>query len=238
MVTRSFAIRAFLILVLALPCTHLYAAALQVSPVSVEVTAPGATATLSLHNESDKTLNAQVRVFRWTQVDGVDKLVPTQDVVASPPLVSLKGNAKYSIRIVRVSKQPVVGEESYRLMIDELPAPVTGAATINIVLRYSIPVFFIAAGATAPKVSWRLQSKNGRPYIVATNEGDRHIRLAKLKVQDVRGAAAYFGDGLAGYVLGRSSFSLAVPASAKGFGGGVSASISALTNNGPFEGKP
>jgi fimbrial chaperone protein len=46
------------------------AASLQVSPVSVEVPAPGAAATITLRNEGSNPLNAQIRVFRWSQVNG------------------------------------------------------------------------------------------------------------------------------------------------------------------------
>jgi fimbrial chaperone protein len=211
---------------------------LQVAPVLVEIPIPGATATLRLRNEGPKPLDAQIRIFRWTQVDGLDSLTPTDDVAASPPLASLRPNTDYTVRIVRTSKEPVVKEESYRLLIDELPAPVTGsAATVNIALRYSIPVFFTVPGVAAPKLSWDLQQRANKPAIVVNNAGDRRIRLSKLKFTDGKGAIANFGDGLAGYVLGHSSRGFDVPANAKSFGAGGVVSISAQSDIGPIEAK-
>jgi fimbrial chaperone protein len=58
-----------------------------------------------------------------------------------------------------------------------------------------------------------------------------------LKFTDGRGAIASFGEGLAGYVLGRSSRSFDVPASAKGFGAGGVVSMSAISDIGPIEAK-
>ena len=235
---KSFFVRVSLIVLFASHGAMLQAASLQVAPVLVEIPTPGATATLKLRNEGTKPLDAQIRIFRWTQVDGADSLAPTDDVAASPPLASLRPGTDYTVRIVRTSKEPVAKEESYRLLIDELPVAATGStATVNIALRYSIPVFFTVPGVAAPKLSWELQQRANKPVIVVSNEGDRRVRLAKLKFTDGKGAIANFGEGLAGYVLGRSNKAFDVPANAKGFGAGGVVSISALSDTGPIESK-
>jgi fimbrial chaperone protein len=236
---RNVFVRTSLTVLFASHGAMLQAASLQVAPVLVEVPTPAATATLKLHNEGTKPLDAQIRIFRWTQVDGADSLTPTDDVAASPPAASLRPSTDYTVRIVRTTKEPVVKEESYRLLIDELPGPATGAAaSVSIALRYSIPVFFTVPGAAAaPKLSWELQQHANKPIIVVSNPGDRRVRLAKLKFTDGKGAVANFGDGLAGYVLGHSSRNFEVPASAKGFGTGGVVSMSAQSDTGAIEAK-
>jgi|SRR5579864_7332626 len=232
---KSLPVRAVLIALFASPCALTQAASLQVAPVLVEVPAPGAASTLQLRNEGNRPLDAQIRIFRWTQVGGNDTLTPTSDVAASPPLASLRPNTDYTVRIVRTSKAPVAKEEAYRLLIDELPAPATSqSATVNIALRYSIPVFFTVPG-NAPKLSFELQQRASKPAILVSNAGDRRIRLSKLKFVDARGGTADFGDGLAGYVLGHSTRVFAVPASAKAFGAGGVVAISAQSDVGPID---
>ena len=134
-----------------------WAASLQVAPVKVEVASPGAATTVKLRNEGTTSLNAQIRVFRWSQVNGEDKLEPTTDVVASPPLTKLSPKTDYTVRLVRVSKTPVAKEETYRLFIDELPdAANQRNRAVNLLLRYSIPVFFYpASGAPAQRLACR-----------------------------------------------------------------------------------
>jgi len=233
---KSCFVRSCLTALFASPCAMPQAASLQVAPVSVEVPAPGAAATLKLRNEGNRPLDAQIRIFQWTQVDGVDTLTPTNDVAASPPLASLRANTDYTIRVVRTKKEPVAKEEAYRLLVDELPAPATTQATsVNIALRYSLPVFFTASGGTAPKLTWELQQRANKPVIVASNSGDRRVRLSKLKFTDRKGGVANFGDGLAGYVLGHSTKIFAVPANVRGFGAGGLASISAQSDVGPID---
>lgn len=188
------------------------AASLQVSPVTVEVPQPGAASTISLRNEGATQLSAQVRVFRWSQVDGMDRLDPTSEVVASPPAVTISPRSDYTIRIIRLKKEPVASEESYRLVIDELPDPNrlrNGA--INLVVRYSIPVFFTAADAAAPRLTWSVESRGGRSIAVARNAGGRRLRLSALHISDAAGHAVSYGDGLAGYVLAGSTMRFVAP---------------------------
>src|SRR2546425_2088988 len=183
--------------------TSLQAASLQVSPVSIEVPAPGAAATLKLRNEGTNPLNAQIRVFRWIQVNGEEKLEPTDDVVASPPITNLAPKTDYTVRLVRVTRRPVTNGESYRLLVDELPDPTTQRnRVVTLVLRYSIPVFFYPRDPAEAKLTWAVEQRNGRAYVSATNSGDRHVRVSTLKLSDGNGSAVSFGNGLTGYVLG------------------------------------
>src|SRR5258705_840711 len=98
-----------------------WAASLQVAPVKVEVASPGAATTVKLRNEGTTPLNAQIRVFRWSQVNGEDKLEPTTHVVSSPPPTNLSPKTDDTVRLVRTSKTPVAKEETYRLFLHAPP---------------------------------------------------------------------------------------------------------------------
>src|SRR5215469_4619565 len=119
------------------------AAALRVEPVLVEVFAPGAAATLTLHNGDASDVNIQIRVFRWSQANGKETLEPTADVAVSPPAAKLAPEAEQVVRIVRVGKQPLQAEESYRIFVDQLPRNEgKSPGTVHLLMRQSIPVFF------------------------------------------------------------------------------------------------
>jgi fimbrial chaperone protein len=210
-----------------------HAASLQVSPVRFEIPAPGATATLTVRNEGPAPINAQTRVFRWTQAGGKETLEPSNLVVASPPIVTLQPRMNYSVRIVRTSRQPVEQEEAYRLMVDQLPdrsGPKTG--TVQLLLRHSIPVFFVPQDARPPKLAWSVRSQRGRLTVTVRNDGGRRVQISGLRIKDAGGHTASFGQGLVGYALAGSTMSWSGPAP-RGFGGG-SASITAASDTGPI----
>jgi fimbrial chaperone protein len=215
--------------------SSLWAASLQVYPVSIEVPAPGAAATLTIHNAGTSPLNAQIRVFRWTQINGEEKLEPTNDVVASPPVTRLVPNADYTVRIVRVTKQPIAKEESYRLFVDELPNPKAQRnRVVTFVLRYSIPVFFYSGNAEEAKLIWSIEQSGGRIHVAVTNAGDRHVRISALKIHEGNDAVMSFGNGLTGYVLGRSTMRWAVPGKTHRLNTSNPVVISAQSDHGPI----
>jgi fimbrial chaperone protein len=210
------------------------AASLQVTPILVDVAADTAAATtVTLKNGSNKPVNTQLRVFRWTQVNGQDQYAETTDVAVSPPMVTMRPNGEYVIRVVRTNRAPIRGEESYRLVADELPDPeAKKAGTINLLVRHSVPVFFRSTAATQPNVTWNIAKRGGRIVVEGHNSGDRRVRVARLKADDGAGNTLNYGDGLNGYVLGKSSATFASRAAAKGFAGG-SAKISLTSEAGP-----
>ncbi|MFO1110445.1 MAG: molecular chaperone [Bradyrhizobium sp.] len=211
------------------------AAQLHVDPILLELDAPAAAGTLVLHNGDDAEVTVQTRVFRWRQVDGKESLEPTSEVVASPPAIKLTPKADYVVRVVRVAKQPVSGEESYRVVIDQLPnARNQKAKTVNLVIRQSIPVFFRAQRVSSPDVAWTLHHEGKKFIISATNQGEERMRIAALRLRDAAGTTVSFGNGLVGYALGRASMSWDVPAAPRGFGTGGTVSITAETNKGPI----
>jgi fimbrial chaperone protein len=210
------------------------AAVLQVQPVLLEMDAPAMAGTLTLRNDEDTDVAVQTRVYRWSQTDGHESLEPTPDVAASPPIVQLAPGAEYTVRVVRTADGPVRGEESYRVVVDQLPAPRREVRSgLNILIRQSIPVFYRSRHLTRGDVSWRLRLQAGRLLVDGANSGDERLRVAALRLRDAAGKTASFGDGLAGYVLGRSSMTFTIANPQRDFGAGGVVTITADTNNGP-----
>lgn len=186
-----------------MPASPVEAAALRVSPILIEG-GPQANATITLRNQENRPLNAQVRVFRWTQKDGREELVPTEDVIASPPIVSIGPREDYIVRLQRTTGQEPVSEEAYRVVVDELPNPDRQRnGTVAVVLRYVVPAFFFPADATQPRLRWSIEHRDGRAFIIAENSGDKRLQVTNLGIR-TGGRTVIVGKGLAGYVLGHS----------------------------------
>jgi len=182
------------------------AAALQASPVLIELTDKSPSAVVTIRNTGTEAIDVQTRVMRWTQADGEESLDEAEDVVASPPMTTLKPGTNYAVRIVRTAKGAVSGEEAYRVFVDQLPDPdKQKTGTVALVMRHSIPVFLGNGQAGQAKVTWQLGSANGKMTLRATNSGTRRLRLANVAVKLADGRRIVFGNGLLGYVLAGST---------------------------------
>lgn len=202
--SRAFRIsaRIFLIMVfIALGHLDARAISLQISPVSIEILDPSSTATLTLKVEGKELTRVQIRVFRWTQEEGKDVLVNTTDAVASPPFITLKPNTNYTVRIVRQLTQPITSEETYRVVIDQLPNQMAAAdGVVGMTMRFSIPAFVRPNHPIRSNVVWTSTVTNQHISLTATNKGDRTAKISDLKITLGKETLA-MGDSLAGYIM-------------------------------------
>lgn len=194
------------------------AASLQVAPTSVRLSARESAQGLWLSNTSDAPLHAQVRVFRWRQVNGEDVLEPTDAVAISPPMLELAPRSQQLVRVIRLSDAPDTTEGSYRVLVDELPIEGEArpaAAGLQFVLRYSVPVFVAPkASEIDATLSTRVVQQDGKPMLEVHNTGTAHAQVVDLEVTGQSGQTHSIVEGLAGYVLPGEHRRWPLPASA------------------------
>ena len=108
-------------------------------------------------------------------------MTPTDALAASPPLLQIGANAGQLIRLVRTAVDAPAAEESYRVLIDELPAPGTPVENgITIRLRYSVPVFVEPPGMPAPpRLAWRVERDAQGLRLAVDNRGGRRAQLSR-----------------------------------------------------------
>lgn len=219
---------------IALACFALYAGttlahagSLTASPTQLTVDYPGATTALKVKSNGDDSTAGQVRVMRWLQEDGKDKLVPTRDVVASPPALRLDPGKEMTVRLVRRAPSPVVGEECYRVLLDQLPGASRDGAVVMLVVRHSIPLCFDAPKPLRGDVQWRVERKGDRLVLHGSNSGQRRALAKGVKISGAAGASASLGSAT---VLGGSSMSWPLTGNIKGFTPGSSFTLSAALN--------
>lgn len=205
---------------------------IRVSPITLDFAAGRHAGTLTVSNASDHPATVQLRIVRWTAVDGDDRLTPTDDVVASPPVATLPAKGDQLVRIVRVRPGPADAEEAYRVLVDEIPdAGAQRPGEVLLVMRQSLPVFFNDGAPPKPDLSWRVEPGTAGGRLVAQNVGGRRVRISELQVRDRTGAVVYALPGLAGYVLAGASHAWRLPA-----GDDVrAATVTADTDQGPID---
>jgi fimbrial chaperone protein len=148
---RPFLLVALWLLTLMLLSRYALAATLQVAPVTLDLDNDQRATAVYLTNSGNTPIHAQIRVYDWTQENGQDRLTQTDAVVSSPAMTSLAPGQQQLVRIIVLQPGARAQEQSYRLVIDELPAEAPDAShrnAVHFLLRYSIPVFI--AGTQAP----------------------------------------------------------------------------------------
>ena len=179
------------------------ASGLQVSPVTLTLQATQNADGLWLSNTGDDVVHAQVRVYQWSQESGAEKLTPSREILVSPPMVQLAPSERQLIRVIRAGVSAGAVENSYRVIIDELPVEMKEKKGLQLVLRYSVPIFIAAAGAqpTTPQLTWSLRREGAQAVLEVANSGGMHAQLADLDFVDAAGRRTAVHGGLMGYVL-------------------------------------
>lgn len=187
------------------------ASPLMIWPVDPVITGPQRAVALWLENRGGDTVSMQVRVFRWSQVEGEDRFEPQAQVVASPPISQIPPGQRQMVRLIATASTPAQQEQAFRVLVDELPAPAPSAgaaapdpaAAVQLQIRYAIPLFVygpktlparladarsLVDGTTVvqPELSWTVQRDGGRDRILLMNRGAAHARLT---------SAGWGGDG-------------------------------------------
>ena len=126
------------------------ASTFTVDPTQVFLTAKASSRMLTLRNQSDHPLRFQLTVFGWSQNErGEMDLVPTQDIVFFPTLLTLAPDEERKVRI-GVATEFGATEKTYRIFVEELPPlvqPEEGGVTV--LTKMGIPIFLRPARAEA-----------------------------------------------------------------------------------------
>jgi fimbrial chaperone protein len=210
--------------------TAAYGANLQISPVSISFQPGQNSAGIQLQNNGDTPLYGQVRVYAWDQRDGIDALTPTTQLVASPPIIEIAGKSAQTIRLVRRAGAPATpggAEQTYRILIDELPRGDPQQANVAIRLQYSVPAFVLPSDTqAAPQLEWSTFQRAGAWHLRARNTGALHAQIGATSVT-VGSRDVVLSKGLLGYALPGRTREWALPADVAG---ALPASLAIATN--------
>ena len=202
---------------------------LSVTPTMLVLDWPSAQARLTVRasGNANENLAGQVRVVRWVQEDGTEKLIATRDVVASPPALRLQSGKEMTVRIVRTTKAPVAGEECYRVLVDQLPGAEQDGNAVQFAVRHSIPLCFDGPRQKQAPVVWSVRRKGNSVVLSGSNDGERRVVARDVKITGAGGASASLG---AATVLGGSAMSWPLKGKLKGFKPGSAFTLTATVN--------
>src|SRR5438132_11814509 len=168
-----------MVLGLVLQAGNIAGSAFKVTPVRVTFSSPSSTL-LTLKNESDQSLRFQISSFVWSQdPKGGMQLVPTEDIVFFPALLSLNPGEERKVRVAATVAAKDV-EKTYRIFFEELPPlerPETSGAQVRILTKMGIPIFVSPANGNAEASIDSLKMEKSTLAFDVRNSGNVHFAL-------------------------------------------------------------
>lgn len=195
------------------------AGGIRLSPLRLEMSATETATALSVGNDESVERRFQVQVQRWTQRDGIDELLPADEVIANPPMFVLAPGRTQTVRIGFVDAAPEHVERAYRVFVREVPvsaAPVAGGTPVGVQIlrRFSLPLYRAPAAPARRALHWSAYRDGGDYVLTAHNLGNVHERRADMTVYADE-AALGRGSGLNDLLPGAARtwrFSATLPA--------------------------
>lgn len=179
-----------------LPSSSAGAQQISVFPIRVEFAADKTSTSVTVGNNTERTLVLQPGAVTWQQINGAEKQEPTRDILTAPPLVEIAPGAQQVIRVALRAPAQADRELSYRLLLREVPSTdKDGNQTgVKFLLNFSLPVF-IAPTAAKPEAKLSAtatfrpagKGKGAAPaalVLAFRNAGSAHSQVTEVKMPD------------------------------------------------------
>lgn len=133
------------------------ASSFNVTPLRLSLASDQQAVRMLVRNTADRPMALQVRLFRWSQIDGKDVYAPSGDIIVSPSIIKIGSGDTQTFHVVGRSHAAKADEQQYRIVIDQLPdrsaAPSGMAKTL---LRMTLPLFVNSDKVAPAKIAYTL----------------------------------------------------------------------------------
>jgi fimbrial chaperone protein len=179
-----------------------HAGSFTVNPVRLTLSPSQAVGAVTVKNIGPEPTVVQLETSSWTQQDGQDSLVSTNEILATPPIITIPPGGSRIIRVgLRRAPDPQ-HELTYRLFLREIPPPEPIAQALRVALLISMPVFVVPPHSAAPELQWRaFRAHDGNIRLRARNIGQTHIQLGQLAIAPAEGGSPLVTRNMADYLL-------------------------------------
>jgi fimbrial chaperone protein len=139
---------------------------------------------LTVRNSGSTAVVVQANVSAWSQQDGKDVLAPTNEVLISPPVMTIEPNREQIVRIGLRRAPDAERELSYRIFLTEVPPPPQpGFQGLVVALRIGLPLFVQPRqGAAKATLVWHAEVRDGNVNLKVDNQGTGHIQISTVEM--------------------------------------------------------
>lgn len=164
------------------------AGSIAVNPIRVNLSAAQTTTPLVVRNSGAEPSVVQLQIVSWSQEDGKDVLVPSRDLLATPPIFTVPAGGSQTVRVGLRQRPGTPAEGSYRLILQEVPPPPKPEFRgLQVALRLSVPVFIAPVVVPTTTLAWQANVTTALNSqvdlnITSVNTGNAHVQVLGFKV--------------------------------------------------------
>ncbi|HEY4214192.1 MAG TPA: fimbria/pilus periplasmic chaperone [Steroidobacteraceae bacterium] len=159
------------------------AGSFSVNPVRLTLSAKESVGAITVTNQGAEPTVVQLETFSWSQHEGQDSLTPTNDVLATPPILTIPPGGSKIVRVGLRRPADPQHELTYRLALREIPPAEPLKQALRVTLLISMPIFIDPPRAVAAVVHWRATRAPGNKIrLRVKNTGTAHIQMGQLEI--------------------------------------------------------
>ena len=179
-----------------------HAGSFTVNPVRITLSATQTVAAVTIRNTGTEPTVVQLETSSWNQHEGQDVLTSTNEVLATPPILTVPPGASRIIRVGLRRPADPQHELTYRLFLREVPPPEPIAQGLRVALLLSLPVFVVPPRMPEAQIQWHaVRTRDGSIRLHARNTGLSHVQLGELQITAAGGGPALATRAMAEYLL-------------------------------------
>jgi fimbrial chaperone protein len=163
----------------------------NVTPLQVFLSAKSPSALVEIRNTGTASTRFQLSVLAWDQSPARHMvLTPTEDIILFPSLLVLAPGETRKVRVGTASPLTQM-EQSYRIMVEELPSEETQHSPggyVHVLSRITLPLFLQPPKRVPGAEIQTVTIQNGRAYFAISNTGNVHFSVLRLQLKGVDAA--------------------------------------------------
>jgi fimbrial chaperone protein len=162
---------------------------ISVTPIPITLSPTQTSVLMQVSNGTSENTSFQIQTYQWSQSpDNQMELTPSDNIVAFPSVFSLSAEQTRDIRVA-VLQPRGMGEDTYRIIVRQLPSPaVVGTAQVDVLAAFNLPVYLTVPGAAAAPAVTAPVIEHGRLVFAVANAGNAHMKLGKVIVTGFAGS--------------------------------------------------
>ncbi|MFQ3236056.1 MAG: fimbrial chaperone protein [Paraglaciecola sp.] len=157
------------------------AQAVILSSVHLDMSVKKPIISLTVTNDSTEVVTYQINTLTWAQVDGQNIYNDTNDLMVTPPIVSIEANSAQVFRVALFKPDPHLIELSYRVILDNITSEARSekkGTSLSFVFSHNVPLFF-APLTPVDSILWSRCASQvvGESCLRMENKGNRHTKM-------------------------------------------------------------